>query len=93
MSGDGHSKNTVFYIYWTFKIRSKDVINEILCILEYTVAKKKQAIESSRELIEDEDFKGRHRETQKDFTRVRSLPFALVLVLVMRKSMKSLLVW
>jgi len=41
-------------------------------------------------LIEDEAFKGRHRERQKDFTRVRSLPFALVLVLVMRKSMKSL---
>jgi hypothetical protein len=41
-------------------------------------------------LIEDEGFKGRHRERQKDFTRVRSLPFALVLVLVMRKSMKSL---
>lgn len=41
-------------------------------------------------MIEDEAFKGRHRERQKDFTRVRSLPFALVLVLVMRKSMKSL---
>jgi hypothetical protein len=41
-------------------------------------------------LIEDEDFKARHRERQKDFTRERSLPFALVLVLVMRKSVKSL---
>jgi hypothetical protein len=39
-------------------------------------------------LIENEDFKGRHREREKDFTRVRSLPFALVLL--MRKSMKSL---
>jgi hypothetical protein len=41
-------------------------------------------------LIEDEEFKGRHRETEKDFTRVRSLPFALMLVLMMRKSVKSL---
>jgi hypothetical protein len=41
-------------------------------------------------LIEDEEFKGRHREKQKDFTQMRSLPFALVLVLGSRKSMKSL---
>ena len=41
-------------------------------------------------MIEDEEFKGRHRATQQDFTRVRSLPFALLLVLMMRKSMKSL---
>ena len=41
-------------------------------------------------MIEDQDFKGRHRARQKDFTRVRSLPFELVLVLVMRKSVKSL---
>ena len=46
--------------------------------------------ERSRELIEDEDFKGRHRARQKDFTRVLSLPFALFLVLMMRKSVKSL---
>ena len=51
---------------------------------------KKQATERSRELIGDEDFKGRHRARQKDFTRVLSLPFALFLVLMMRKSVKSL---
>jgi hypothetical protein len=41
-------------------------------------------------LIEDEAFKGRHRARENDFTRVRSLPFALIVVLVMRKSVKSL---
>jgi hypothetical protein len=41
-------------------------------------------------LIEDEEFKGRDREKPKAFTRMRRLPFALVLVLGLRKSMKSL---
>lgn len=40
--------------------------------------------------MESEDFKKRHRAGENDFTRLRSLTFALVLVLVMRKSVKSL---
>jgi len=47
-------------------------------------------IERSREWIEDDEFKKRHCGTEKDFIRVRMLPFSLVLTLVMRKSMKSL---
>lgn len=51
---------------------------------------KKQALETTRRAIADEAFKVRHRTTDKVFTRVRRLPFALVLALVLRKSMKSL---
>jgi hypothetical protein len=47
-------------------------------------------VETSRGLIEDEAFKNRHRESSKAFTRVRGLPFALMLVLILRKSVKSL---
>ena len=52
--------------------------------------KKTQAVEASRELIGDESFKNRHRKTEAMFTRLRCLPFALVLILVLRKSVKSL---
>jgi len=52
--------------------------------------KKEQAIETSRALIQDEAFKSRHRWTEEAFTRVRSLPFVVVLVMVLRKSVKSL---
>ncbi|MGH9803033.1 MAG: hypothetical protein ACRD82_21930 [Blastocatellia bacterium] len=41
-------------------------------------------------MIEDEGFKGRHRWSEKAFTRDRSLTFALVVVLVLRNSRKSL---
>jgi hypothetical protein len=41
-------------------------------------------------VVADEAFKIRHRATPKAYTRVRRLPFALVLTLVLRKSMKSL---
>lgn len=47
-------------------------------------------VETSRELVGEEGFKERHRWTDKDFTRARSLVFALVVALVLRKSMKSL---
>lgn len=47
-------------------------------------------VETSRELVGEEGFKERHRWTDKDFTRDRSLVFALVVALVLRKSMKSL---
>lgn len=47
-------------------------------------------LETSRERIEDENFKRRHSKTSSDFTRIRSLPFAMVLVLILRKSVKSL---
>ena len=52
--------------------------------------KKTQAVETSRELIGDEGFKNRHRKTEVMFTRIRRLPFALVLIMIMRKSTKSL---
>jgi len=47
-------------------------------------------IEISRGLIENEAFKKRNRQSDKLFTRVRRLPFALVLIMIMRKSTKSL---
>ncbi|NEX23808.1 IS4 family transposase, partial [Thiorhodococcus mannitoliphagus] len=47
-------------------------------------------LETTRRLVADEAFKNRHRTTAKAFTRVRQLPFALVITLVLRKSMKSL---
>jgi len=40
--------------------------------------------------LEDEIFKNKHRKNANDFTRTRRLPFALVLVLMMRKGVKSL---
>lgn len=52
--------------------------------------KRKQAVETSRELIKDEKFKRRHCRNDKDFTRTRSLPFSLVLIIVLRNSVKSL---
>lgn len=51
---------------------------------------KKQAVETSRRLIRDEDFKDRHRSTRQAFTRIRALPFAMVLILILRKGVKSL---
>jgi Transposase DDE domain len=47
-------------------------------------------VEQIREHLEDDHFKNRHRQTAKDFTRVRRLPFGLLMVLMMRKSVKSL---
>jgi hypothetical protein len=47
-------------------------------------------VETSRALIMDEAFKCLHRWTGQAFTRVRSLTFELVLVMVLRKSVKSL---
>lgn len=47
-------------------------------------------IETTRRLLNDEDFKRRHRASAQAFTRVRCLPFAVVLVLILRKSVKSL---
>lgn len=44
----------------------------------------------SQKRITADEFKERHRQTDTAFTRVRSLPFALVLVLILRKSVKSL---
>jgi len=52
--------------------------------------KRELAINTSRELIKDEGFKGRHRQNETDFTRNRILSFGLVLVLVLRNSVKSL---
>ncbi|MCP5158286.1 MAG: hypothetical protein H6974_07020 [Gammaproteobacteria bacterium] len=44
----------------------------------------------SRRLIRDEDFKDCHRSTQQAFTRIRALLFAKVLILILRKGVKSL---
>lgn len=41
-------------------------------------------------MIEDEGFKDRHRSSARAFIRERCLPFALVVVLVLRKGVKSL---
>ena len=47
-------------------------------------------METSRDLIAEDGFKCRHRWAQRAFTRVRSLPFGVVLVMVLRNSVKSL---
>jgi hypothetical protein len=52
--------------------------------------KKQRAIELSKEQIEAEEFKTHHRHDEKAFTRDRRLTFSLVLVLVLRNSVKSL---
>ena len=52
--------------------------------------KRKRALETSRKLINYEEFKRRHCRNDKDFTRTRSLPFSLVLILILRNSVKSL---
>jgi hypothetical protein len=43
------------------------------------------AIEITRRLLNGEGFKSRHRASDQAFTRVRCLPFAIVLVLTLRK--------
>jgi hypothetical protein len=53
-------------------------------------SKSKKAVEVSRNLTGDEDFKKRHRRSEKDFSRDTTLKFAIVLVLVLRNSIKSL---
>lgn len=47
-------------------------------------------METSRKLIKDEDFKARHRSTPTAFTRLRALPFSIMMLLLLRKSLKSL---
>lgn len=54
------------------------------------MSKKAQVIEISRGLIESQGFKKRNRKAETMFTRLRSLPFALVLIMILRKSSKSL---
>ena len=56
----------------------------------FTIDKKKQSVETSQELIQDEEFKDRHRNSKTAFTRVRKLHFAIVIALVLQKSMKSI---
>ena len=50
----------------------------------------KRALETTDELIKHEEFKRRHCRNSKDFTRTLSLPFSLVLIIVLRNSVKSL---
>ena len=52
--------------------------------------KKKLCIEKSRELIHSETFKERHRVSEKCFTRTRKLFFSLLIVVILRKSVKSM---
>lgn len=52
--------------------------------------KKKQSIEKSRELINSEAFKERHRVSEKYFTRTRKLFFSLLIIVILRKSVKSM---
>ncbi|NJM11289.1 MAG: hypothetical protein HC889_04815 [Synechococcaceae cyanobacterium SM1_2_3] len=47
-------------------------------------------IETTRRLLTDKGFKSRHHTSNPAFTRVRCLPLAVVLVLILRKSVKSL---
>lgn len=50
-------------------------------------------METTRALLGDQAFSARHRASPQAFTRVRALPFALVVALVMRKGVKSLQNW
>ena len=52
--------------------------------------KKKQSIEKSRELINSETFKEQHRVSEKCFTRTRKLFFSLLIIVILRKSVKSI---
>ena len=52
--------------------------------------KKKQALKNSRASAHNAFFKCRHRKADKDFSRQRSLPFAQVLTMILRKSVKPL---
>ncbi|MBU8849191.1 MAG: IS4 family transposase, partial [Desulfobacterales bacterium] len=56
----------------------------------FGINKKKQSVETSQELIQNEEFKNKHRSNEKAFTRVRKLHFSLLLVLMLQKSMKSI---
>ena len=47
-------------------------------------------METSRDLINDEDFKIRHRSDETVFTRLRTLSFSIVMILIIQKSLKSL---
>jgi hypothetical protein len=50
-------------------------------------------VETTRRLLGDQAFSARHRASPQAFTRVRALPFALVVALIMRKGVKSLQNW
>ena len=45
----------------------------------FAINKKKQSVETSHKLIEAEEFKDKHRKSNTAFTRVRKLPFSLLL--------------
>ena len=50
--------------------------------------KKKQLLEKSQELINSETFKEQHRTSEKYFTRMRKLCFSVLIILIIRKSVK-----
>jgi hypothetical protein len=52
--------------------------------------KKKQLLEKSQELINSKTFKERHRASEKYFTRARKLCFSVLIILIIRKSVKSM---
>ena len=52
--------------------------------------KKKECIEASRALINNDDFRSRHRTSERYFTRCRKLTFVVMMLLLLRKSVKSL---
>jgi hypothetical protein len=55
--------------------------------------KPEKAVEATRGLLADRAFRARHRTVPTAFTRERSLPFAVVAALIMRKGVKSLQNW
>jgi hypothetical protein len=54
------------------------------------IVKQSQAINRSRNELKSEAFIKAHRASEKNFTRKRSLPFATLTALIMRKSVKSM---
>jgi hypothetical protein len=51
---------------------------------------KKECIEVSRKLLNDDDFRARHRTSDRFFTRCRKLTFVVMILLLLRKSAKSI---
>jgi Transposase DDE domain len=57
----------------------------VVCIPGYLIV----LIESLRARLRDPDFLDRHRRRPEDFTRERCLPFAVVMLMILQKSLQS----
>ena len=51
---------------------------------------KDKTVDTGRELLNDDEFRRRHRKESRFFTRNRVLTFGIVAMLILQKSMKSI---